>query len=679
MIVVQHCLINAQSLYNITYNNGQDLVVNAVWEQGDTVYLAGSRRNPSGVASNATDMFIFSVDKCSGDVIWEKSYRSSLTRRALYAKILPSGANSFYATGSFVYSGTARDYGVIDEFDFQGNLLNRHTFGDALSIDNQLMEILPISADTIALFTETNRSGTFQGTFSLFDKSTSSLTTTVGYSGGGRNVSNRAVAMTPDGGFISAGGLSNSSYTNVDFYIRKTDRAGNVVWQYGTSFASGNSTVEDIEPIHDGYLLTGFTDNFGVGGRDIFVQKIDTNGNLVWFNTYGGTGDDNIRDAIFIGSHLYICGNTTSAGHGLIDGLLVSINTSGNLMGMNAFGGSGDDYLNSIIYDGNNLYMAGQTNSFGSGSEAYLIKTDTMLSSSCDNMTIILNTMSHNIVYNPLTLPTTAGIITNSYSFSSIVSNASSNLTCNSNPPITISGPDTVCTYQTGVLFGVTYNSSFYDSITWSLYGGATTLDNLNSDSITIDFIGHSDSITCTLFSPCGDTLTLVHYLHIDTLSFDVIRDSVNCPVYTVYLDAGSSSIPYYDWSNGSSNQTIGVTQSGFYNVNKIDLGCVYIDTTYVNIPVKVANEVRIPNTFSPNSDGVNDLFSLSGYDPCKAYNMEIYNRWGTMLYETPDAISNPWNGKSNKNNKDLEEAIYYYVITSEPDEKYSGSLHLFR
>jgi len=69
---------------------------------------------------------------------------------------------------------------------------------------------------------------------------------------------------------------------------------------------------------------------------------------------------------------------------------------------------------------------------------------------------------------------------------------------------------------------------------------------------------------------------------------------------------------------------------------------------------------VYIPNAFSPNSDGLNDVFMP--YTECKSkdHQLFIYNRWGEKIYERKDALE--WNGLA-LNNKLVLEGVYFYII----------------
>jgi len=68
-----------------------------------------------------------------------------------------------------------------------------------------------------------------------------------------------------------------------------------------------------------------------------------------------------------------------------------------------------------------------------------------------------------------------------------------------------------------------------------------------------------------------------------------------------------------------------------------------------------------IPKAFTPNGDGKNDFFVISGYNRCLLYHVDIFNRWGQKVFETSD-ISVPWDGTFN--GKLVEEGTYVYIIS---------------
>ena len=69
----------------------------------------------------------------------------------------------------------------------------------------------------------------------------------------------------------------------------------------------------------------------------------------------------------------------------------------------------------------------------------------------------------------------------------------------------------------------------------------------------------------------------------------------------------------------------------------------------------------RLPNVFTPNGDGINDLFRPYPYDFVESINMHIYNRWGMLIFKTtnPDIL---WDGKNQFTKQDCVDGVYYYV-----------------
>jgi gliding motility-associated-like protein len=90
--------------------------------------------------------------------------------------------------------------------------------------------------------------------------------------------------------------------------------------------------------------------------------------------------------------------------------------------------------------------------------------------------------------------------------------------------------------------------------------------------------------------------------------------------------------------------------------------------------------EIIIPNMFTPNDDGINDLFFIRGSNLTN-FSCSIFNRWGLIIYEYSD-INGGWNGKNNNSEK-CDDGVYYYQITytdntQKPNNK-NGFLQLMR
>ena len=86
----------------------------------------------------------------------------------------------------------------------------------------------------------------------------------------------------------------------------------------------------------------------------------------------------------------------------------------------------------------------------------------------------------------------------------------------------------------------------------------------------------------------------------------------------------------------------------------------VCADTTFITIEVFDAASMSVPNVFTPNGDGDNDMFVVIS-SGLKEVSGTIYNRWGKKVGEWSGAPTTGWDGKTN--GKDVEDGTYYYVI----------------
>jgi gliding motility-associated-like protein len=108
---------------------------------------------------------------------------------------------------------------------------------------------------------------------------------------------------------------------------------------------------------------------------------------------------------------------------------------------------------------------------------------------------------------------------------------------------------------------------------------------------------------------------------------------------------------------------------AGCYSVVAVDLTG---NQSSFSAPYCVENcpVFELPNAFTPNGDGQNDLFKPYRSRFIETINFTAYNRWGQVVYSTHDPDIN-WNGQ-NTNGKDLSDGVYYY--TCEAFESQNGN-----
>lgn len=164
------------------------------------------------------------------------------------------------------------------------------------------------------------------------------------------------------------------------------------------------------------------------------------------------------------------------------------------------------------------------------------------------------------------------------------------------------------------------------------------------------------------------------------------VSDTVTCDESGIVLNPDiSGSISEIQWTPASGlscydclNPDALPEASGWYYLTVTDSnGCTDMDSIYIS--VDYSGLIFAPNAFSPNGDGVNDIFSIIAAPDCSLIYLRIYNRWGEMIFETND-INIGWDGTYK--NIDQEIGTYVYIaegLCSNGDNFLKGTITLVR
>lgn len=120
-----------------------------------------------------------------------------------------------------------------------------------------------------------------------------------------------------------------------------------------------------------------------------------------------------------------------------------------------------------------------------------------------------------------------------------------------------------------------------------------------------------------------------------------------------------------------SGNFQAGLTQ-GDMDIYVIDQ-CGAEGTFNVSV---IACDTEIPNVFSPNGDSMNDFFRIPGIEGFPNSKLEIYNRWGNVIYQSND-YGGGWDGRIN--NEPVADGTYYYILRRSDGENFHGALTITR
>jgi len=186
-----------------------------------------------------------------------------------------------------------------------------------------------------------------------------------------------SIQETRDGGYIVAGHTSSFGTRAFDVYVLKMDLDGDTLWTrtYGGSDHDRGRTVS--QAFDGGYIIVGYTASYGAGGGDVWLIKTDSLGDTLWTRTYGGAdGDEGYGLYCTSDGEVAIVGWTYSYGTGGADIYLVKVDSCGNALWSGTYGGSDTD-LGLVVqetFDGGYI-LFGETRSFGAGNlDIYLIK-----------------------------------------------------------------------------------------------------------------------------------------------------------------------------------------------------------------------------------------------------------------------------------------------------------------
>jgi len=176
-----------------------------------------------------------------------------------------------------------------------------------------------------------------------------------------------SVKQTTDGGYIVAGYTNSFGAGYNDVYVLKLNSDGSLAWQK-TFGENGYDEAYSVQETTDGgYIVAGYTKSFGAGGYDVYILKLNSNGTLIWQETFEGSSAYSIQQTTDGG---YIVAGYTG------DAYVLKLNSDGSLAWQKTFGGAGVDYAYSIQQTTDGGYIvAGYTNSFGAGYEdVYILK-----------------------------------------------------------------------------------------------------------------------------------------------------------------------------------------------------------------------------------------------------------------------------------------------------------------
>ncbi len=203
--------------------------------------------------------------------------------------------------------------------------------------------------------------------------------------------------------------------------------------------------------------------------------------------------------------------------------------------------------------------------------------------------------------------------------------------------------------------------------------GGSSYLwSHGDTAAVTTVHIGGDTSyvLTVTNASGCTDTDTL-HIAVFDAFDVEVSEDTLVCSgrPLTLFASGGSS----YQWSIGETTAAIDIAPlaTTVYDLTITDAnGC----TVSMAIKVAVSDDLKcpdcavLPNAFTPDGDGINDVFQVLSPEGIEVLDFRIYNRWGSLVHNSVQPLPNGqmgWDGRWNGEPQPVGVYLYHVRVNA--------------
>lgn len=252
--------------------------------------------------------------------------------------------------------------------------------------------------------------------------------------------------------------------------------------------------------------------------------------------------------------------------------------------------------------------------------------------------------------------------------------------------------PDTVCA---GVAAQVRYTGTASPAATymWNWDGGTASpgtgqgphlVSWPDTGTYTVQLLQVVEA-ACTSATPAAQTIVVIPAPAAEPL---VDPAEGFAPLEVAFAVQGASPAATYTWNADGSSSTLlpgpaatyTYTMPGTYQatLEVVENGC----TTTVARPIVVkATGLLIPNVFSPNGDGVNDILTIGGLNVAQSWNFVVYDRWGNQVYAASSPTLPSWN--ATVNGSPVPEGVYVYRLdfqmTGQKQVRTSGSITVVR
>jgi gliding motility-associated-like protein len=672
--------------------------------EGDFLVVGSSLSIGNDVANNygEEDIWLIKINP-NGDLLWEKNYGGSQNENAEDIQITTDGAliiSGYSQSSNGDVSSNKGDFDFwIFKTDALGNMLWEESFGGSSAdwgygIKENASGQFIVAGST---FSDDGDVSDNNGFYDFWVIKVSPLGELIWEKNFGGITEERAYALTLTdnediilaGTSISGGGDVGGNNGGNDAWFIKLNQAGDLIWShnYGGVQEDRSFAIENAN--ENGFISAGFSRSFDTdvannyGGKDGWITKLYSDGNLEWEKNFGGTKEDRFYSIQQINDGGYVaCGFSYSddidleSNYGNRDFWVIKMTPDsfdidlGNdtticLNDTHLLNGQLDETFSFEWQDGSTdtTFLVDETGEFWvKATRNGCTITDTIWvdyvnpesvalgndSTLCEGETLILKSELSGAKYLWQNGDTTENfqVEENGLYWLEIQKGA-----CAYRDSIVVNyviidvelGNDTLLCEDQKLNINAAFLNAEYFWQDGSVNQGFTVQEPglyfvevsvggcSNSDSIKVDYQNRPEQILPTYTTICENEV--------------------------IQLDLSEIGAEKYLWSDNTQNSKFQINQPGKYLVDISINDCIFSDELLLK---DCENCLFIPNAFSPNADGRNDVFMPLAACPLFNYAMYVYDRWGKLIFES-NTIDNGWKG--DLGGRDVPSGSYQYIM----------------
>jgi len=358
-----------------TYGDGSVDYLSSVQQTVDGGYVVAGTADSFGLGWQ--DFWATKLDS-EGNVIWEKVFPTSANDWAscVQETFNHLGPDGYVVAGTRLWPSNGQDAWVI-KLDLNGNVIWEKTYDLGASEHASTIRQVADGGYIVAGLTADDPG--IEDVWIIKLNPNGSIAWHKTY-GGDEWESASAIEQTKDGGYIVAGRTASFGLGGTNAWIIKInpdghpDGAGSIAWEkfYGGGESDSATSVQetfDQSGQPDGYIVAGGTDSFGLNDTyDMWILRLNLQGQVVWQKTYGGGEDHDSAGSIqqTEDGGFVVSGTTRSFGAGDSDIWLLKLDFLGNVTWQRTYGGSHRDAGSGILQTLDGGYvLVGYTESYG--------------------------------------------------------------------------------------------------------------------------------------------------------------------------------------------------------------------------------------------------------------------------------------------------------------------------